>query len=105
MLEKSTNEECYLQQFIKLKRAVAEKRREFATRHEAIIFHHDNARPHVARPVKNYLENNVWEVLPHPLYSTDRAPSDYHLFRSMQNAVIGIWFTSEEDIKNIKNII
>lgn len=59
VLQKSTNGECYLQQFIKLKRAFAEKRREFATRHEAIIFHHDNARPHVAMSVKNYLETSL----------------------------------------------
>lgn len=30
-------------------------------------------------------ENNTlkWEALPHPLYSPDIAPSDYHLFQSM----------------------
>ena len=43
----------------------------------------DNARPHVAAPVKTYLETLKWEVLPHPPYSPDIAPSDYHLFRSM----------------------
>ena len=53
-------------QLIRLKRAIAEKRPEYATRHEAIIFHHDNARPHLAIPVKNYLKNSGWEVLPHP---------------------------------------
>ena len=47
----------------------------------AIIFHHDNARPHVAIPAKNYLENSGWQVLPHPPYSPDLAPFDYHLFR------------------------
>ena len=50
---------------------MAEKRPEYATRHDAIIFHHDNARPHVAIPVNNYLENSRWEVLPHPRYSPD----------------------------------
>ena len=76
------------------------KRPEYATRHEAIIFHHDNAWPHVAIPVKNYLENSGWEVSPHPPYSPDLAPSDYHLFRSMQNAFTGIRLTSEQGIKN-----
>ena len=60
-----------LQQLICLKRAIAEKRPEYVTRHEAIIFHHDNARSHVAIPVKNYLENSGWEVLPHLPYSPD----------------------------------
>ena len=67
---------------------------------EAIIFHQKNARPHVALLVKNYLENSGWEVLPYLPHSPDLAPSDYHLFRSMQNALTGIWFTSEQGIKD-----
>ena len=94
------NGERYQTKLIRLKRAIAKKRPEYATRHEAIIFHHDNARPHVPIPVKNYLENSGWEVLLHPPYSRDLAPSHYHLFRSMQNALTGIRFTSEQGIKN-----
>ena len=52
------NGERYRTQLICLKRAIAEKRPEYATRYEAIIFHHDNAQPHVAIPVKNYSENS-----------------------------------------------
>lgn len=92
--------EFYRQQLMRLKQALAEKRPEYASRHESAIFHHDNARPHVAKPVKTYLENSGWEVLPHPPYSPDLAPSDYHLFRSMQNALSGIRFTSEQGITN-----
>ena len=90
------NGERYRTQLIRLKRAIAEKRPEYATWHEAIFFHDDNARPHVAIPVKNYLENSGWEILPHPTYIPELAPSDYHLFRSMQNALSGIRFTSEQ---------
>ena len=94
------NGERYRTKLIRLKRAIAEKRPKYATRHEAIILHNDNAWPHVAIPVKNYLENSGWEVLAHPPYSPDLAPSVYHLFRSMQNALTGIRFTSEQGIKN-----
>ena len=94
------NGERYRTQLIRLKRAIAEKCPEYATRREAIIFHHDNARPHVAIPVKNYLENSGWEFSPHPPYSPDLAPSDYHLFWSMQNAFTRIRFTSEQGIEN-----
>ena len=97
---KTINGEHYRTQLIRLKRAIAEKRTKYATRHEAIIFHYDNARPHFAIPVKNYLQNSGWEVLPHPPYSPDLAPSDYHLFRSVQNALTEIRFTSEQGIQN-----
>ena len=70
------NGERYRIQLIRLKRAIAEKRPEYVTRHEAIIFHRDNVRPHVAIPVKNCLENSEWEVLPHPPYSPGLATSD-----------------------------
>ena len=74
----TVNGEPYRTQLIRLKRAIAEKRLEYATKHKVIIFHHDNARPHVAIPVKNYLENSGLEFcLPHPPYSPDLAPSDY----------------------------
>ena len=97
-LGEAINGERCRTQLIRLKREIAEKRPEYATRHEAIIFHHDNARPHVAIPIKNYLENSGWEVLPYPPYNPDLAPSDYHLFRSMQNALTEIRFTSEQGI-------
>ena len=53
-----------------------------------------------AIPVNSYLENSGWEVLPHLPRSPDLASSDYHLFRSMQNALARIRFTSEQGIKN-----
>ena len=60
------NQWITLPKLIRLKRAIAEKRPEYATRREAIIFHHDNARPHVDIPANNYLENSGWGVLPNP---------------------------------------
>ena len=51
----------YRQELVRLK--PAENRPECATRHESIIFHHYNARPHVAVPIKNYLVNSGREVL------------------------------------------
>lgn len=56
------------------------KRPEFLTRHETVMFHHDNARPHVARPVKSYVRNNDWEILFQTPYSPDLSASDYNLF-------------------------
>lgn len=90
----------YRTQLMRLSRALKEKRPQYYSRHEKIILLHDNARPHVAAPVKKYLETLDWEVLPHPPYSPDIAPSDYHLFRSMAHALTAQRFTSYEDTKN-----
>ncbi|VDP00645.1 unnamed protein product [Heligmosomoides polygyrus] len=40
---------------------------------------HDNMRPHVAKVVQQKFEKLGWTVLPHPPYSPDIAPSDYHI--------------------------
>ena len=41
---------------MRLSRALKEKRAHYYSRHDKIILLHDNARPHVAAPVKTYLE-------------------------------------------------
>ena len=46
----------YRTQLIRLSRALKEKRPQYQERHDKLILQHDNARPHVARPVKTYLE-------------------------------------------------
>lgn len=91
--------DVYRRQLMRLKRAVEEKRPEWVNRHNKLIFQHDNAKPHTVNVVKNYLQGQDWEVLSHPLYSPDIAPSDYHLFRLMQLALQDVRFTSYESIK------
>ena len=54
-----------------------EKWPEYEQRHDKVILLHDNAWPYVAKVVKKYLKMLKWDVLPHPLYSPDIAPSDY----------------------------
>ena len=91
----------YQLQLIRLNQTLKEKRPEWDNRHNKLILLHDNARPHVAKPIKKYLEGVKWEILPHPLYSPDIAPSDFHLFRSMQSALSGERFNSYEGIKKL----
>jgi len=55
----------YRSQLMRLSRALKEKRAHYYSRHDKIILLHDNARLHVAAPVKTYLETLKWEVLPH----------------------------------------
>ena len=47
---------------------------------------------------KKLLELN-WDVLPHPPYTSDLAPLDFHLFRSLQKFLDGENFSERGDIK------
>ena len=59
----------------KLRRALRDKRSG-----RNIIILHDNACPHATRLTSEATAKMGWEVLPHPFYTPDLAPSDYHLF-------------------------
>jgi histone-lysine N-methyltransferase SETMAR len=41
-----------------------------------------------------------WEILDHPPYSLDLAPSDYHLFRSLQNCLNNKKFERFEEVND-----
>jgi [histone H3]-lysine36 N-dimethyltransferase SETMAR len=41
-------------------------------------------KPHTAKLTRAKLQELGWEVLPHPAYSPDLAPSGYHLFRVLK---------------------
>jgi histone-lysine N-methyltransferase SETMAR len=92
------NSAKYCQQLNRLKIAVAQKRPELNT-HRGVAFQHDNARPHTSLETCRHLLSFAWDVLPHPAYSPDLAPSDYHLFRSIQNSLSGLEFGNENDVK------
>lgn len=47
---------------------------------KSMKFLHDNARPHVTKEVKTYLNEAGIIIIRHPPYSPDLAPSDYWLF-------------------------
>jgi len=90
----------YRLQLMRLSRALREERPEYKQRHDKVILLHDNARPHVAKVVKKYLETLKWDILPHPPYSPDIAPSDLWLFRRMQHDLAGHRFTYFAEIEN-----
>ena len=89
----------YRTQMMRLSRALPEKRPQYEQKHEKVILQHENAWPHISKPVKTYLETHKWQVLPHPPYSPDIAPSDYYLFRSMAHGLADQQFRSYEGIE------
>ncbi|KAK6760575.1 hypothetical protein RB195_021874 [Necator americanus] len=102
MLEKNKTVEknLYIAQLHRVKEAIQLKR---PHRRGQVILLHDNARPHTANIVKAALQELDWEVLQHPPYSPDLAPTDYHLFRSLSNQMQGVTFDNNEDLENWLN--
>ncbi|GFW95816.1 histone-lysine N-methyltransferase SETMAR [Trichonephila clavipes] len=78
-----------LKQSVWVPRELTEKNLSDRRPEKGIVFHHDNARPHTAMVTHQKLNAFGWEDLAHPPYSPDIAPSDYYLFRSMQNYLTG----------------
>lgn len=89
------NSNKYCVQLDLLKAAIKEKRPELHKK--GIIFHQDNNRPHISLATRQKLLELDWEVLTHPPYSPDIAPSHYHLFHSLQNSLNQKTFNSLEE--------
>ena len=96
------NSEVYYHQLDKLNDSLKQKRPELINR-KGVVFHQDNARPHTSLLARQKLLELGWDIMPHPPYSPDLAPSDYYLFRSLQNFLDGKTFTSNEEVKNHLN--
>ena len=44
------------------------------------------------------VERNGYELIPHPAYSPDRAPSDFFLFPNLKKGIRGYHFRSDEEV-------
>jgi histone-lysine N-methyltransferase SETMAR len=56
-----------------------------------IIFHLDNARPHTCNVSNAKPDELGYKILPHPPYSIELAPSDYHLFSNLKKEKRAWW--------------
>ena len=71
----------------RLKPAIRSKRRGLLLK--SVVLLHDNARPHTAAHTTETLGKLKFEVMAHPSYSPDLAPSDYHMFAPFKEAFKG----------------
>jgi Transposase. len=72
---KTVNAQHNHQQMINFNHALIEKRAEWAKRHGKVILLHENAPFHTSKFVKEALKSLGWDILPHPPYFPDLAPS------------------------------
>lgn len=91
----TVNKELYCEQLDRLSTKIKELRPQI----DRVRYQHDNAPAHRARMTSEKLASLGWELLPHPPYSPDLAPSDYHLFRSLQNHIANMRFNNNEQLK------
>jgi len=87
------------QQLQRLNEVLSQKRPTLANQ-KAVILLHDNSRPHVAQLTQQKIEQLGWEVLPHPPWSPDLAPSNYHLFLSLRNYLCNKHYEDFDELKS-----
>lgn len=81
-----------------LKEAIKEKRRGKLSR--CVLLLHDNASVHKSRIELAGLHKMGFDILNHPPYSPDLAPSDYYLFPKIKKELRGKKFSTDEEVKD-----
>ena len=62
-----------------------------------------NARVHTAKVFIAQLRELKWQLPPHPAYSPDLAPSDFHLFGPLEDCLRGRKCECESELKSAMN--
>ena len=73
-----------------LRTAIREKRRGKLSK--GVLLQQDNARVHTCKVAMDAVERNGYELIPHPAYSPDLAPSDFFLFPNLKKDTRGLHF-------------
>ena len=79
-----------------LRTAIREKRRGKLSK--GVLLQQDNARVHTCKVSMDAVERNGYELIPHPAYSPDLAPSDFFLFPNLKKDIRGLHFRSDEEV-------
>ena len=95
-LEKETtiNSQRYIETLTALKRRIVR----IGIRNETLLQH--NARPHTHAASRDAIQRLEFAVLPHPPYSPDLAPSDFHLSPKLKEHLKSQRFSCDEEMKS-----
>ncbi|UYV65300.1 hypothetical protein LAZ67_3003870 [Cordylochernes scorpioides] len=94
------NSDLYCDILVKrLKPGIRNKRRGKLIK--GVLFLHDNARTHTSCETVSTIIKFSFEVLEHPAYSPDPAPSGYFLFGLLKKELKGKRFDSDEDVQKV----
>ena len=92
------NSDRYRETLTKLRKAIKTKRVGLLT--ASVVLLHENARPHSAGETCDLITKFGWDCLPHPPYSPNLAPSDYHLFPALKLHLGASHFNTNEELRN-----
>lgn len=95
----SVNAELYSTQLERMHAALSLKYPALVNR-KRVILQQDNATAHTSTTTRKKIQElESIELLPHPAYSPDLAPSDFYLFRSMAHFLSGRSFANIEELE------
>jgi len=63
-----------------------------------VLFHQDNAPAHKSAVALAAFRDCGFQLVKHPTYSSDLAPSDYYLFPKLKSYLSGIHFATYDDV-------
>lgn len=96
----TVNQKYYMEVLQRLFAKVRRKR-SVIWKSKDVLLLHDNARPHVALSVKDFLVRQGVSVLLHPPYSPDLSPCDFYLFSRLKKASKGQRLANVDKIKEV----
>ncbi|XP_052823209.1 histone-lysine N-methyltransferase SETMAR-like [Octopus bimaculoides] len=94
--------EKYCQQMDEMHKKLRQQQSALVNRKGPILLH-NNAWPHVAQLTLQKLNELGYETLPHPPYSPDLSPTDYHFFKYLDNFLREKYLKHQDDVKHAFN--
>ena len=65
---------------------------------KGVLLQQDNTRVYTSKVAMGAVEQNGYELIPHPVYSPDVAPSVFFLFQNLKKDIRGCHFRSDEEV-------